>query len=77
MRQYSPIHVDTNLNDDWWAAKGMKLGKDIFYNAIRDASGRYDGYIVSTGEYPNRQPHVMRTIAEAEEVIRKIDGKTI
>jgi len=65
MRTYTPIHEDPNLNDDWWAAKGLKLGEDIYYNAIRDGSGRFDGYVTVI----KREVYVMRTLAHAEEVI--------
>lgn len=44
---YIPIHEDTNLTVEWWESRGFKLGKDVFYNTIRDASGRYRGFVLA------------------------------
>ncbi len=67
-KAHTPIHEDTDLNDDWWRERGFSLLGDstvVFRNFIRDGSGRYDGYILFMG----RNLHRMLTVAEANSVM--------
>lgn len=73
MRSYDkPLHADTNLNDDWWASKHITIcwhDRPVFqvhHNAIRDGSGRFDGYLVHDH---GKAMVCVRTVAEAEAAI--------
>lgn len=81
MRTYTPLHDDLSLNNEWFESRDFKLGVDFFYNAIRDGSGRFYGYIVPIGEYPNIETHSIRTVEQAEVVVKLMkensDGKAV
>jgi hypothetical protein len=67
-RTYTPIHEDKDLTDTWWAERGYTIGKNLWYNAIRDGSGRFNGYCMLT----NQSDHVfVKTVAEAEAAIKQ------
>ena len=68
MRQHTPIHPDARLNDDWLKANGFIIGVNAFYNAIRDGSGRYNGYALDTGN----GIHFINTLEDAEQVLTLI-----
>ena len=68
------IHEDKELNDEWWALQGCSVVPDrpiklpgapieIYRNYIRDASGRYDGYVFVYDD--NRKSYNPRTTAQA------------
>lgn len=71
MRQYVAIHEDKNLNNAWWENHGMKIGEVVFYNAIRDGSGRYDGYAIVL----SKKIYFIKTVAEAEATLKRIQEK--
>ena len=53
VRTYIPMHEDKDLNDEWWAARGVAIGENnhtgcvVHYNTMRDGSGRFKGYAVT------------------------------
>lgn len=72
-----PIHEDKELNHEWWAARNITLGDmgknnlSVYMNLIRDASGRYNGYLIILGQ----QFQTVRTVAEAEAALASFGYK--
>lgn len=80
MRTYIPVHDDRDFNDQWWFNRGaifipgaaiylpLPDGPDlhVYYNAIRDGSGRFMGYTIENGRGTFT---MVNTVAEAEQAI--------
>jgi hypothetical protein len=78
----TPLHEDASLTDDWWKLQGCDITGDagiklpgfpvtIYRNYIRDARGRYKGYVFVE---QNRQAEVttVLTTIHALELLTKI-----
>lgn len=66
MRTMIPIHDDRELDEEWLKAHGFELSINCWYNSIRDASGRYDGFCLLI-----QRKHVcVRSRAETEKALR-------
>jgi hypothetical protein len=68
MRIMTPVHDDKELNNAWLETRGFVLGATYWYNAIRDGSGRYDGYCITPSLYPGQ--FFVRTVDEALDAMR-------
>ena len=78
----TPMHSDLELNDLWFVFQGCCLNKDlsislpgapitIYRNYMRDASKRYDGYVMTHNDKPCV---AIRTVAEAIEALKEFKG---
>ena len=67
-KDWTPIHSDPELTDQWLLDKGFVIGTNAWYNSIRDGSGRFDGYCI--GLEPGLETVCVKTIAEAEIAIK-------
>lgn len=76
-----PIHEDKALNHDWWKERGIIIGASagaqVRYcaNFMRDASGRYDGYLILLEFNRHNDDEYLltvRTVAEAEAALKQL-----
>lgn len=72
-KDWTPIHADKELNDQWWTDKGFVFGTNVWYNSIRDGSGRFNGYAIGFLDRGCEQV-VVKTVAEAQIALMWLKG---
>lgn len=74
----TPVHEDLRVDDAFWLSRGFAMCDNtarfqIFRNYIRDASGRYKGYLVYDMEEPiSSREYLTITTLGAARTIAKI-----
>jgi hypothetical protein len=73
-KTFYPIHEDKNLDIEWWTSRGCILGESnkrfaVYVNAVRDASGRYDGFIVIDKWNKIDRLITVKTVEQAESIL--------
>jgi hypothetical protein len=74
IENYQPIHEDKNLNIEWWLSRDFKFGStdkrfEIYVNAVRDGSGRYDGFYINDKKNKTFSLMLVRTVERAELIL--------
>lgn len=79
-----PIHDDLRVDDAFWLSRGFAMADNttrfqIYRNYIRDASGRYKGYLVYDTEEPiqSRDYLTITTLEDAKSVAKMFHDRRL